>query len=83
MDKELLERAGRALYGDRWQSALARHLGISDRTMRRYVAGDVEHALLDFRTRTLPLLLIEIKKRRVQLGDLEKTIKARLGKVTP
>jgi DNA-binding transcriptional regulator YiaG len=36
----LLQRAGEALYGLQWQSALARDLGISDRTMRRWAAGD-------------------------------------------
>lgn len=33
---------GRALYGARWQSALARALEVSDRTMRRWFAGDSE-----------------------------------------
>lgn len=36
----LLSRAGEALYGPRWQSELAGELDISDRTMRRWVAGD-------------------------------------------
>lgn len=35
----LLVEAGEALYGPRWQSELARDLGVSDRTMRRWVAG--------------------------------------------
>lgn len=35
----LLLACGRALYGDRWQSPLARDLGVADRTMRRWVAG--------------------------------------------
>lgn len=34
-----LEQIGRALYGERWQSPLARDLDVSDRTMRRWVAG--------------------------------------------
>ena len=34
----LLRAAGEALYGSRWQSDLARDLGVSDRTMRRWVA---------------------------------------------
>ena len=34
----LLTEAGKALYGPRWQSELARALGISDRTMRRWIA---------------------------------------------
>lgn len=36
----LLIACGQALYGQQWQSALARDLGVSDRTMRRWVAGD-------------------------------------------
>lgn len=34
-----LRQAGEALYGPRWQSDLARALGVSDRTMRRWAAG--------------------------------------------
>ncbi len=39
MDKEidLLKRIGEALYGDRWQRQMARALGVSDRTVRRWV----------------------------------------------
>ncbi len=36
----LLRRVGEALFGPRWQSALAIDLDVSDRTMRRWVAGD-------------------------------------------
>lgn len=35
----VLAAAGAALYGDRWQNPLARDLGVADRTMRRWVAG--------------------------------------------
>jgi DNA-binding transcriptional regulator YdaS (Cro superfamily) len=35
----LLEDAGQALYGPQWQSAMARDLGVSDRTVRRWAAG--------------------------------------------
>jgi DNA-binding transcriptional regulator YiaG len=30
------------LYGPQWQSALARDLGVADRTVRRWVAGTSE-----------------------------------------
>jgi len=40
MTPETLREAGEALYGALWQSALARDLGINERTMRRWVAGD-------------------------------------------
>jgi DNA-binding transcriptional regulator LsrR (DeoR family) len=33
---DLLERIGKALYGDRWQTQLAKALGMSDRTVRRW-----------------------------------------------
>jgi hypothetical protein len=35
----LLVECGEALYGERWQSPLARDLGVADRTVRRWVAG--------------------------------------------
>lgn len=35
----LLQETGEALYGPRWQTDLARDLGVSDRTIRRWVAG--------------------------------------------
>jgi methylphosphotriester-DNA--protein-cysteine methyltransferase len=35
---DLLRDVGEALYGPRWQSDLARDLGVSDRTMRRWLA---------------------------------------------
>lgn len=38
----LLVEAGEALYGPRWQSELARDLQVSDRTMRRWVAGTTD-----------------------------------------
>ncbi len=38
----LLAESGEALYGPRWQSELARDLGVADRTVRRWVAGTSE-----------------------------------------
>jgi hypothetical protein len=38
----LLVECGEALYGPQWQSALARDLGVADRTMRRWVAGTTD-----------------------------------------
>lgn len=38
----LLHETGEALYGPRWQSDLARDLGVSDRTMRRWAASAEE-----------------------------------------
>lgn len=39
MSSKLLQDCGEALYGPRWQSDLSRDLGVSDRTVRRWVAG--------------------------------------------
>lgn len=36
---KLLKDAGEALYGAQWQSAIARDLGVADRTVRRWLAG--------------------------------------------
>ena len=40
MTIEQLERAGRLLYGDLWQSNLARSLSVDDRTVRRWASGE-------------------------------------------
>lgn len=39
MSTKLLKDAGEAMYGPRWQAELARDLGMSERHMRRLVAG--------------------------------------------
>lgn len=40
MTKTNLRRAGALLLGDQWQRPLARALGVSDRLVRRWAAGD-------------------------------------------
>ena len=39
---KLAADVGEALYGPCWQSELARELDVSDRTMRRWVAGTTD-----------------------------------------
>jgi len=39
VSSKLLRDAGEALYGARWQTDLARDLHVSDRTIRRWLAG--------------------------------------------
>lgn len=39
MSTKLLKDAGEAMYGPRWQTELARDLGMSERHMRRLVSG--------------------------------------------
>jgi hypothetical protein len=38
-DRDLLRWVGEALHGEHWQSALARQLDISFRTIQRWIAG--------------------------------------------
>ena len=40
MTRDELREIGRQLYGELWQSPLARNAGVDPRTMRRWVAGD-------------------------------------------
>lgn len=35
-----LEQAGKVLYGDQWQSNLARSLGVDSRRIRQWMAGE-------------------------------------------
>lgn len=37
---DLLAQCGEALWGTRWQSDFAEAIGVSDRTVRRWVAGE-------------------------------------------
>jgi hypothetical protein len=39
MKPETLEQVGEALYGAQWRTALAKHLGLNERTVRRWSAG--------------------------------------------
>lgn len=39
MEQPLIVSVGEALFGSRWQSELARAIGVADRTVRRWVAG--------------------------------------------
>lgn len=42
MTRDQLAEAGHALYGPLWQSELARQLGVSGRTVRRWAVGDFQ-----------------------------------------
>lgn len=37
---DLLAQCGEALWGTRWQTDLAEAVGVSDRTVRRWIAGE-------------------------------------------
>lgn len=59
-----LDRIGTALYGPRWQSELARALGVADRTVRRWAASG---ALPDVFRETVKTLL---RERIAELRDV-------------
>ena len=40
MSPDQLASLGRALFGERWQTSLAKNLRVTDRTMRRWLVGD-------------------------------------------
>ena len=77
MSKKLLAKVGAALYGPRWQSELARNVGVSDRTMRRWAVGDDNVSEIAWRDMSLLL-----KTRAIDLQELRNQIKdIRLGKI--
>ena len=41
-DIQKLEMIGLAIFGEQWQSAIAKKLGVNDRTVRRWAAGDIQ-----------------------------------------
>lgn len=72
-EKDVLCAAGLALYGDSWQSAMARALGVSDRTVRRWMSGQSAmpvgcwpqiEQLLDQRFETLTTIRDTIKGQK-------------------
>ena len=72
MTPALLHSIGNALYGPRWQPELARDLGVSDRTVRRWSAG--EHQVPDGIWWDLGIMMDD--RRKVLQILLEKTSKA-------
>lgn len=42
MPAPLFQQVGEALWGPRWQSEMARELDVADRTVRRWVAGEMD-----------------------------------------
>lgn len=62
-----LSRVGEALFGARWQTEMALAVGVADRTVRRWAAGDtaVPSAIV-------PKLVAALKRRR---GDLRRELR--------
>ena len=67
---KILTRAAEVIYGHMGRSELARALFITDRTMRRYLAGDREipETLIDQVTRLA-------RNRRAEIDDLRRMLR--------
>ena len=68
MDRDLLIDVGVALYGAQWQTQLAEALGVADRTVRRWVAGQAIPAGVRDDLRAL------VHDRRGELAELAKRL---------
>lgn len=66
LDADALQRVGEALYGPNWQTPVAADLAVSDRTVRRWVAG---HAIPDGVWADLALLCAKRGGALIQLGE--------------
>ena len=60
MTPALLRKVGECLYGTRWQSELARALGVTDRTMRRWVNGT--HAIPAIQFKLNDMVVLRLRK---------------------
>jgi len=65
-DTPLIVAVGQALYGSRWQSELARALGVAIRTVQRWSSGNTEPQPGVYRD-----LLALVRERAHALGPLE------------
>jgi hypothetical protein len=75
IDIDLLTRIGPVIYGFGWQTQLAKDLGWSARSMRRWLAGD--HSLPDA---TADMLRRRIDKRIAELEKARKLLATAMKK---
>ncbi len=70
-DASRIAEAGRLLYGERWQSPLARVSGLSQALLSAIVAGD-RPLTDDAKTKIAEALVVEAKRLRVTAGKLDR-----------
>jgi hypothetical protein len=80
MTPDKLATMGRALYGERWQTALAMNFGIADRTMRRWLTG--ESPIPSGIAEELQKLLTERMRKMDVLSELPSDLVHRDGNFT-
>ena len=71
-----LERAGKALYGARWQTDMAKAVGLTDRTIRAYASGSSKIPP-DFWADVCKLLRRNSQETMALLNEFSKTAEGR------
>ncbi|MEP3245087.1 MAG: transcriptional regulator [Sneathiella sp.] len=71
--RDILEKAGQALYGPEWQSKLARALDINVRSVRRWVTGDqnISDGVWNDIARLLTKNLEDVKGALIEVKKIE------------
>lgn len=69
----LLNGAGEALFGNRWQSAMARLLGVSPAAVGQWLYGCVSPSAMQD---ALPVLDAALAERTVEIANVRKAIRA-------
>jgi len=79
--RDLLIRAGRTLYGERWQTPLSHDLRCSDRTIRRWTSGgwDVPEVVV---AELRGLLMARAAAIHTMLREMDRAAEARNGNGT-
>ena len=72
--ENMLKTVGVSLYGERWQSDIAKDLGVSDRTVRRWISepGKMPKSVY------VDLSMI-LKNRIYKIKSVQKNLKAFIG----
>lgn len=77
---DMLADIARALYGEQWRMALARELGINDKTITRWMTGrtplPADHRIFDDLSRTIEEAREAAATRRKTLGELAAELRA-------
>lgn len=76
MKAEVLAAVGSALYGRRWKTALADDLGVTYRTLHRWVSDDVVPGDVVSRLRPVVRVRIEgaLAARKLLYSELERVV---------
>lgn len=74
MDNGLLKNIGALLYGVNFRSAMARDLGVTDRTVRRWLAGEFELS-----NTHISKLLVLLDSRDTRIKEVQKVLQKEMA----